>query len=521
MTGPGLVTGPAPARQAGTTMVLVMLAMLIMMTVAYHLTIAALVEFEHSQFRLVHGRLEHISRAATRQAESVLLLDLEEAAAQGDSGNAGTPGAASALSGAASPTAEGGDGGETDVTAVTATTDSMLDEWMNPEALSPAMGEGLQIFVEIVDEDSKINLLGIFSSQEDEAEETREIVKRLIDVAFEGTTHDIDFGEATDFLDSLDEWARGSRGSGTPVPTPELKPTDAQESDETYQLETALFDDDENNYPLSLDELVLMGAVERHHLDGFVENGEHFPGLREYLTLYSHLELKAEPEEESEFAASPFGQPPAEEDEDADEDEITAASTHQGLINVNTAPLAVLRAVAGDEIPRSALELVVEFREKIHEFDDEGFSGSDSMFSGGGFGFGDGGDGGATGGTDDEEDVTDFVFSDPSEVFTKIEREFSVQVNADSLAREAFEKWFWVESQVFTIKVLVREPTLGVHRNYRSMVWRMNASDRPRIVILRPLEPYTDSRRMEDYPGGGLDESRLEEMATDRMIGTR
>ena len=503
--------------EAGTILVLVMLAFMVLLVVSVQLRFTSSVEREHAHIALLGARMDLLAQAAARQAESVLLMDVEDAAADEEQGGA-------------NPLAGGG--GSDSAADVVANSDSGLDEWTNPAALLPSMGDGLQLFVEVVDEDSKFNLLSVFAEDEDLREEAREIVVRLLDVAFEGTAHDIGYGDATDFLDKLEQWTGGDRGLSDQVPVPKQKQTDAQEDESTYTLDTSIFGEDEGQWPLTLGELVHMGALEPVHLEGFVEAGEYFAGLNDLLTITSHLELKAEPEAEDAFTGSPFagaagtsGFGSSGVGADAEpEVEVSASSTNTGLVNINTAPLKVLRAIARDHVPLSALEFIVEFREMIEEAEENSLLGGGSLFgdddeddSGSDEGGDDGGDdfGGDEGEEEDEDDPSKFVFTDPAEVFQRIENEFRVTVNADDLQRDQFLKWFWVESQVFTVKIMVRDPASGVRRHYRTTFWRMLGSDRPRMITLLPLELYADPRRLEDFPGD------LEELSEDRMYAAR
>jgi type II secretory pathway component PulK len=515
--------------QQGAALILAFMALVVLLVVAGQIRFSASVEADYAGYFVRHRKLSMLADAARRQAESVLLVDLEDALAGGDQGQGQAD-----LS-----------GGDADTADVVAQTDSRLDEWMNPGALAPAMGEGLQVFVEVVDEDSKLNLLGLWTENEEDEDAYREILVRLLDVAFEGTSRDLGYADATEFLDRLDEWQRGSRGLYETVPLPLLKRTDEQEESEILQLETAIFDANEGHFPLTLDELLLIGGLTREHMRGFVENDEFYPGLDEYLTLYSHLELKQEPEGDDFFAASPmgggessqpgaFGTGPTDTGVGEGDEEVSVNSpTHDGLVNINTAKLPVLRAIARDGVPLSALELIIEFRDKVDELKEDELSGS-SFFDdpstdtqsgddqgggeGGDQGRGDGGFASGFGGAEEEKTAADYVFVDPVEVFGKIEDEFRVQVAADDMVKDDFARWFWVESQVFTIKVMVHEPPSegdgeGVRRNYRTMVWRMDASDRPRILTLMPLEPYEDPRRLDrDFP------QDLEDLSEERFL---
>jgi type II secretory pathway component PulK len=553
MTEPLLNRRPArrdPRRgERGVSIVLAMLVLFVLMVVVFEVKFDATVELDHARATVETTRMRYIADAAFQQARSALLMDVEAAAGE-ESGGAGGTGTGlesdtgSGSGGPVGPDGGGGGGGGSgddgsggegdgsgdeaagtgnDITDVIARTDSLLDDWQDSVALAPPLGNDYTLFVEVEDEDSKVNLLGLWTGDVEQREVLREVVRRLLDKLFEGTSRDFSFTDATELLDNLDDWVKGDRGSFDPVPKPPLKPSNADEEASEDESEAPSLDSEEKNYPLTLQELLLIEGMQPEHLTGFVEDGEFHPGLESCLTLWSQLELTPEPPVEDEYSGSPFTQgslfdDPLEDgagdegddgsgEDGAGEDEAASVQpTNDGLVNANTAPLSVLRALAPDEIPTSFLEHIVEFRERIRELRKEGkLYGSDSLFDDPqpeeeeGDGAGTGGGGGLFG-DDDDDDPTKYVFDTTEDIIPKVEEEFGIELKVEPDIEAEFVGYLAVSSQVFTIKVLVWDQKTDRRTSWRSVVWRMTGLEAPVCLTLVPLEPYHDARRLKDFP---------------------
>jgi len=516
-----------------------MLVLMVLLVVAVEVRFNATVELDQSAAALRNAAMRSLARACVEQARSTLLMDIEAAMEGADEAGAGPPGGAD-LFGGGEDTGDALTGGAgTDLSDVIARTDSDLDEWADPEMLAPAMGGEYQLYVEVEDEDGKFNLLGLWTADEDLRLREREALRRLLDKAWEGTRFDMSYADATDVIDELERWVRGERGTFDPIPKPPLKTTIEQDEATAGTLDTSVIDVGESNYPLTVDELRLIAGVQPEQLSGFVEDDRYHPGLRELVTLWTRLELKPKPESDDPFADSPFTQGSLFDQSildpaggatagaasaggaggaagGAEDEELVALPDNDGLINVNTAPLVVLRAIAVDEIPTSFLEKLVEFRETIHEAREAGLTGTlfdkynpdaapdpaDSAFA-----------------TGDESDPGKFVFETVDEVFSKVEEHFGITVNLEPNIKTEFQSRLTVTSQVFTIKVLVVLPDSSdeskpprARRSFRTTVWRMQEeAGGARMLTLRPLEDYHDPRRLSDFRGD------LKDMADERL----
>jgi hypothetical protein len=259
------------------------------------ISFSAHVELDHAK-AFVHSKaMDSLAEAARRQAESALVMDAEQSLETGDDEGGGGGGPGAGPFGGADGGGEGDEEAEEDegVSETTARTDSRLDEWNDALAMAPNFSGGqYQVYVEVEDEDGKINLLGLWSPEKDLRDAQREIVRTLLDKALEGTSMDISFADATAILDKLDDWVRGNRGSFDPIPVPVLKKTVAEdEASDGDQLDAAILDNPERHFPLTMGELALVGGLRPEQLAGFVEHDEFHPGLDRYLTLWSELEL--------------------------------------------------------------------------------------------------------------------------------------------------------------------------------------------------------------------------------------
>ncbi len=502
-------TTSADRREQGAALVLTMLVLMVILVVVFQTDVLSHAERDQAAYYVSNAQMYYLAEACAMQAGSVLLMDVEEKQSGGEDGGGGLGVGADGGLGFGGGDDGGGEGedGGTSAAQVTMDTDSYLDEWMNPAALAPPLGEGFTLYVEVRDEDSKINMLGLWTEDEEKREEWREVFERLLDKAFEGTSFDFSAIDATDVIDELDDWVKGQRGRFRETPLPPLKTSRAEdEAKKDSKLDTDIIENEERHFPLTIPELELIPGVEREHVWGFVEDDEYHPGLMEYLTVWSELELKDPPaEEDGEFEDSPFAgsvfddemnEDDVEEPEDA---EISANPTANGRVNANTASLVVLRALAPEEIPNAFLDRVIEFRERIHELRDEwedtlgdlGAQGAGSVF----------GDRPEGQDEDEENDPAHYVFQTEDEVFDKVEAEWELSVFSDDEQRSKFTERLGVLSNVFTIKILIQEPESGRRATYRTVVWRMESDgEDPRIITLLPLEPYEDTRRPQDYP---------------------
>lgn len=294
------------------------------------------------------------------EAEEKLLADMvgqaDEMGAEGGGGLGALAGAAGGEAGGEGGEMGGEGEGEEGEEDPTSKCDSSRDAWFEPVGHPD---NDLTTYVWIEDENRKLNLLTLWSPDEEFAQVSRDRMVRLIDGLREDTEFDVSSGDATMIVQSIVEW--GSRPNTEQMPTPELK-TDSEKMREFH-------------VPLHLDELMMLPQVTTDLFFDKVLDKRHYPGLESVLTLWTATvadpgdpeklarqraargEPAAEPEGEAEPAGEPAGDEPAQQPD--------------GLgirINVNTASRAVLRALFDPiRVPDRVIDGIIRYRNEIDE----------------------------------------------------------------------------------------------------------------------------------------------------------
>tara|TARA_R110002072_G_scaffold139249_1_gene282700 strand:+ start:45713 stop:47332 length:1620 start_codon:yes stop_codon:yes gene_type:complete len=289
------------------------------------------------------------------EAEDKLLSDLvgqaDEMGGEGLGGGLeGLPGAAA---GGGDPAAESGEEEEEDPTSKC---DSSRDSWFEPVGHPD---NDLTTYVWIEDENRKLNLLTLWSPDQEFAQLSRDRMVRLIDGLREDTEFDVSSGDATMIVQSIIEW--GNRPNTEQMPTPELKTDDEKKR--------------EFHVPLHLDELMMLPMVTPDLFFDKVLDKRYFPGLESVLTLWTSTvadpgdpiklarqrAARGEPALEPEPEAQPGGESTGEQ----------PPQQPEGLgirINVNTASRAVLRALYDPiRVPDRVIDGIIRYRNEIDE----------------------------------------------------------------------------------------------------------------------------------------------------------
>jgi hypothetical protein len=283
--------------------------------------------------------------------ESALLQVYEDLKTDGESDAAGASGAADPLEGAAPP-----EGGAAPAGGENGPTDSREDGWARPQRTE--INE-IQLRILIQDEDSKYNVLSVLTEDEDEAEKAFERLVRVIEYARKGTDAEIDGNRARALATAMAEYMR--RRSDQVLPRPQL-----------------ISDDEENEavgLPLSLREFMAIDPelFEEDLFRDFIDqSGQVVHSLSSFLTVWTSIatadeaaaeeaepgQPEPEPEPEPGEDLDGDGQPdpppePGEEEEGEpegpEEPEEEAAEDPSGwAVNINTAPVAVLRSLMED-----------------------------------------------------------------------------------------------------------------------------------------------------------------------------
>jgi type II secretory pathway component PulK len=508
-----------PSKERGAILILVMLVLLVLATVVLQIWFTADVDKQVALYQRTYFPIRQAAQGAFMQACSVLLQDLESSGTSGeDSGSGdgegdgteppGGGGEGSGSEGGGDPLGAGDEGASN--------TDSLVDSWARPGEISLSFSSDVEVQVLIRDEDAKFNILSIMSEDEEFQEKSMERLIRVIDLFREGTRGDLGHGSASEIAGSIKDWMKGDRDMYK-FPTPETK-TGKMDKDKDELGKEPI------NFPLTVEELVMCKGITKDLLFGYTEGGERIPGLLEYITVYSNLTMDSQKGDEEEGEADEnlfgggeedeYGDTPPEEEGDgegSEGEEGEAVETNNGLINVNTAPLPVLKALVEDsQLSYAVVDRIGEFRDKAleayrdtmdkydwnsNEFrNDEEKQNQEEEDDSGLSGF-------------DEDEDEDFIFTDAYAVLDRVEEYFDSTFNIEQDAEDEFCSLLTVTSNVFTVYVTIKAAEGRGSRNFRAVVWRRTGGggatdpsgsgeydtttmEQGEIVILVPLEEY-------------------------------
>jgi hypothetical protein len=463
--------------ERGVVLVLTLFVILILLVIVPQFRYSAVVDRELAHNEVQNVQMEGLARAAIMRGEAALLVDLDEDRSGGDelggaAGGAGAGAGGGALGGAGgtagrdsstTTTGSGSDGGTGGANAPHP--DSLDEVWADQELTLP-LGEeqGFKTRIVVVDEDSKLNLLLLFTQDDDYRTEWRERFERMLDLMRDGEPGDLSSGDAGELLSRIEKWTQGDRSDET-LSTAPLATGDWHE-----MLDRAV------HAPLSLGELCLAGGIRPQLLFGFeVGDGRDdrrwIPGLEQSLTVWSNLEY-VEP------AAADASTTPADVKPNTTARK-EAPGMNNGRINVNTAPAWVLKSLFPDnEVPYSAWDQYVEFRakrlEELKEEREELANASDR----------------------EKESKREEIQPDdpnyPLETIDDLRKLEGFSPDSSSITPEVWTKlssYITVESNVFTIYAIVGTRD-APRRHYvaRAVVWRRTQGDAARCIPIVPFE---------------------------------
>ncbi len=243
-----------------------LLVLFVLLLIAFQLSIST-----GTDARVV--RNEETIKAMDLSTESYLLqvyedlrLDGEDAAAAGDAGNP-LGGMGEAMAGLGGDT--GGEGGEAEPP-----TDSRRDGWSRPVRTEELNEVRLRVIVQ--DEDSKFNILSLLTEDEDESGKAFERLVRILEFSRKGTDAEIDGSQARQMAQVILEYMN--------------------RREDQYLPRTELLSDDEDNedwgLPLSLREFVAADSevfTADHFRDYRDEQGMPVHSLGNFLTVWTSL----------------------------------------------------------------------------------------------------------------------------------------------------------------------------------------------------------------------------------------
>jgi hypothetical protein len=234
-----------------------------------------------------------------------------------------------------------------------------MDSWGRPQRST--IGD-IELRILVQDEDGKINVLQLLFEDEEESEKALERVARLIDFFRDGSTVDVDRSEAIRIAQVMREHLRNRLNSALPRAK--------QMSDIEDNRERAL--------PMTLKEFEVLERLEPSLFRDFRdERGEIVHSLGSYLTVWTSVQQGSSKEEPAGAGGS-----------GAQSDPNAGGAGGQGngqdndpnwgvCVNVNTAPVAVLKALADDRtVAPRFWDSVIEYR-NLEKKEEEGAEGDE------------------------------------------------------------------------------------------------------------------------------------------------
>ena len=372
-------------EERGVALVLALIFSILLYILVAELVVAARMVRATGENDALLARMRTQMLYQLTEAEQQLLGDLE--GAEGEAGGAGGGGLGGAmgqgggagLPGAGGQGAPGGAGeGEGEAPPDPASQcDGSRDAWFQP--VGRPEGD-VTTYVWVEDENRKLNVLGLWSPDEKFAELTRARMVRLIDVLREDSEFDVTIADAERVVSDLLEW--GKRGGTEQMPRPLLKSLDEKRRDVVGLMH--------------LDELLMLPSVNEDLFFDKVLDGKVYLGLESVLTMWTALRIDpGNPEKiaRQRAAAESRGDSRGAAAAGAGGAPGSGAQGSQGsqggqgsqgnaggeapavqpeglgvLVNVNTAPRAVLRCLfAEDRVPDRVIDAIVKHRNEVDE----------------------------------------------------------------------------------------------------------------------------------------------------------
>jgi type II secretory pathway pseudopilin PulG len=488
---PFSATTERPEAERGSALLLSILVLIVLAAIVFQLYITTNTDARVARNDVALVTMDQAIESTLLEVYDRLVTDAEAAGEGGAEPGFPQPDPGGGLGGA-----PGGDGEES-----SAPTDSKEDSWGRPQRTK--LGD-IELRVLVQDEDSKINLLGMLTEDEEQADEHFERVVRVLDLCREETREDIDRSDARRLAETIRTHLKNRRSSTLPKPR--------------------LLSDDENDDDLGLPLTLKEFSVLEDFHDGLFrdfrdERGTIVHSIGAFVTVWSSLttneELMAMRAEEDPTNAAP--EPDPEPDPRPDPtpdpdptgattpapDEEEQAATGGVAVNLNTAPGAVLKSLMDDrDISWRFWDEVIEYRNLEEESEDE----------------------------EDSEPVLDEYGEEifQRQIFDSTE-ELEQVAGWDNLGpeeRTALGQLIGTESQVFSIYITARRATgqtdsfggyrgalrdddkedmkgNALVRTVRSVIWRYNDGEAWKLVPIVRWEvlDYTPFE-VQDYPDG-------------------
>lgn len=355
----------AASGRRGAALLLSFLVLIVLAAIVFQLYISTNTDGRVARNDVALATMDQAIESALMEVFDRLVTDAESAPAQGGGGPLGGGGDL----GAAGPGA-----GQSE-----APVDSHEDSWGKPQR---TMINDLELRVLVQDENSKLNVLGILTPDEEQADKQFERLVRVLDLCREDTLEDIDRSDARRMAEAIREHLTNRMSSVLPKPL--LLTDDEREPD--------------RGLPLSLKEFAVLdgfdGGLFRDYRD---DRGTIVHSLSSFLTIWSGVTTQEEMKRRREAeraektttpapSPSPTPQPNSEGGEGAEGAGAAAAAAGAGgeaetvggapskagvAVNINTAPACVLKSLMDDrDLPWRFWDDVIEYRNLEEENQD-------------------------------------------------------------------------------------------------------------------------------------------------------
>lgn len=488
----------ADPRRRGMALLLSFLLLLVLVAIMHQLRLATATEARVSRNEVALTSMDLAIESVLLEMYERLLEDAEAASA-GGAGGGGAAGAGAEAPPGSDPLEGSGEESEA--------TDSRKDEWAQAYRRGAMTIGDIDLRILIQDEDSKINVLGMLTEDEEEAEKVFERVKRVLETFRADTDEELDRSQAENLARTMRDFLLQRRSWEDDLPVPDLVTNDEDDLDRGMILDLR-------------DLVALEGFYPGLFRDYRTPEGVIVHSLASYLTCWSSMttadrlaregaedppepesEPEPEPESESDGGEDSESGGPAEGEGD---DEDAAGSDEAGVaVNLNTAPPVVLKALMDDrDVNPRFWDDVIEYRNLEEEVEDDEEE-AEPIYDE----FG--------------EEIIDRQIFDTLDELGEVDGWLDLDVEM----RTELERLLTLQSNVFTIFVTARRKTArsefdplqarnhdearrledeqaSLSRTVRSVVWRREAEDGWEIVPIVRWEvldysPY----EVVDYPG--------------------
>jgi hypothetical protein len=258
-----LAHAPRHARR-GSALLMAFLMLIVIYAIVFQLWYTTAADLRVTQNDVTTTQIDLAIESSLQEVFDRLRTDGEAEAEQSGAGGGGVAGA---VAGAGAGEGEEGGGGE----EASGPTDSREDSWGRAQRTSIGDIE-LRIFIQ--DEDSKLNLLTVLAPDEAQAEEAFERLVRLIDMMRDGSAVDLDRSEAIRIAEGMRAHLRERTNSL--LPKPKLLSDDEEQRD--------------MGMPLSLGEFSVLPRVDENLFRDFRdERGYIVHSLASYVTVWSSI----------------------------------------------------------------------------------------------------------------------------------------------------------------------------------------------------------------------------------------